>query len=112
MPPATGFYGKIPSRGDFVRAGLPAGFVTAWDTWLQGVLPGARDILGEAWNACWMEAPVWRFSLPPGQCGAERVIGLWMPSVDAAGRQFPLTVAMVLPNGAAPEDEEAETWLA
>jgi type VI secretion system protein ImpM len=113
MPPATGFYGKIPSRGDFVRGGLPSGFVTAWDNWLQTVLPGARDILAEDWTGCWMEAPVWRFSLPPGQCGPDRVIGLWMPSVDAAGRQFPLTVALVLPDGdgGVPDDAEAEAWL-
>ena len=111
MPPATGFYGKIPSRGDFVRAGLPASFVAAWDAWLQDVLPAARAALGEEWNDCWMEAPVWRFSLPAGQCGPDRVLGLWMPSVDTAGRQFPLTVAMVFANGAVPDDDETQAWL-
>ena len=111
VPPATGFYGKIPSRGDFVRAGLPVSFVNAWDAWLQRVLPAARAALADDWNDCWMEAPVWRFSLPPGQCGPERAVGLWMPSVDSAGRHFPLALAMVMPGEAAPEEEASQTWL-
>lgn len=92
-----GFYGKIPARGDFVRAGLPRGFVDAWDGWLQRVLPESRARLGEAWLGAWLEAPVWRFALPAGLCGPDAAIGIWMPSVDRAGRHFPLTLAMVAP---------------
>ena len=105
---AVGFYGKLPSRGDFVRAGLPAGFVTPWDAWLQGVLPGSRTLLGGRWQPAWMEAPVWRFLLRAGECGPGAVLGLWMPSVDAVGRAFPLTIAAVFANGPA---VLAEDWL-
>ncbi len=92
--PAAGFFGKIPSRGDFVRAGLPRGFVQEWDDWLQRAFGGSRAVLGEGWLDAWMEAPIWRFALPPGHCGADAVLGAWMPSVDNAGRHFPLTLAL------------------
>ena len=91
---SAGFFGKMPSRGDFVRAGLPSGLVQALDEWWQDVLPGSRTILGEdAWTEAWMEAPIWRFLLPAGQCGAGPVVGLWLPSTDKAGRLFPLIIA-------------------
>jgi len=90
---AVGFFGKIPARGDFVRSGLPAGFVTQWDAWLQRVLPVSRELMAEEWLPAWLEAPVWRFALDGGVCGPEAVLGLWMPSVDRAGRHFPLTLA-------------------
>ena len=91
----AGFFGKLPARGDFVRAGLPRSFTDPWDAWLRQVLPASRRILGEAWEPAWLEAPVWRFALPPGVCGPEPVTGLWLPSVDRVGRYFPLTLACV-----------------
>ncbi len=106
-----GFHGKIPSRGDFVRAGLPGSFVGPWDHWLQQVLPAARAMLADAWEAVWLQAPVWRFLLPTGQCGPASVLGLWLPSVDAAGRYFPLTLAAILPGNATPPCDAAEAWL-
>jgi type VI secretion system protein ImpM len=44
-----------------------------------------------------MTAPIWRFSLAPGYAGPESVAGVMMPSVDRVGRQFPLTLAAVVP---------------
>ena len=92
---AFGFCGKLPARGDFVSAGLPRRFVDPWHDWLQAVIAGSRDLLGEGWLPAWLEAPVWRFALPAGLCGPDGVLGLWLPSVDRAGRHFPLTVAAV-----------------
>jgi len=108
-----GFWGKIPARGDFVRAGLPAGFIAAWDGWLQNVILESRGFLGEDWLAAWLEAPVWRFALEPGVCGADAVLGLWMPSVDRAGRHYPLTLAAIVA-GADAESlaEQGAAWLA
>jgi type VI secretion system protein ImpM len=107
LPAASGFFGKIPARGDFVRGGLPRAFTDPWDDWLQRAIEGSREILGERWLPAWMEAPIWHFALPAGQCGAAPVLGVWMPSIDAAGRHFPLTLAHV---GAMPGDPDA--WLA
>ena len=95
----VGFYGKLPARGDFVRAGLPRDFIDPWDDWLQSVMAGSRTLMGEAWLPAFLEAPVWRFTLPPGMCGAQAALGLMLPSVDRAGRYFPLTFAALSPRG-------------
>jgi type VI secretion system protein ImpM len=94
---SAGFFGKIPSRGDFVRHGLPPATVAALDSWCEHVLPGSRAILGEEWTPAWMEAPIWRFRLPPDRCGPVALAGLWLPSTDRAGRLFPLILAVTGP---------------
>jgi type VI secretion system protein ImpM len=99
---AIGFCGKIPARGDFVRAGLPSRFAEPWHDWLQQVLPESRHALAQAWVAAWNEAPIWRFALSPGICGPDPVLGLWMPSIDRVGRHFPLTFAAVAPDADTP----------
>jgi len=95
---AIGCYGKIPARGDFIRQGLPRGFVEAWDAWFGGMLTASRARLGEDWLDAWLKAPVWHFVLAAGVCGADAAIGLWMPSVDRVGRHFPLVLAAVVPD--------------
>src|SRR5262249_33864945 len=57
----------------------------------------------DEWREAWLEALVWRFVLPPGLCGANGVLGLWMPSVDKAGRYFPLTIAATAASDWAPQ---------
>lgn len=89
----VGLYGKLPARGDFVRQNLPRDFVDAWDAWWQRGLSETQRRSQDEWREAWLEAPVWRFVLPCGLCGSNGVLGLWMPSVDKAGRYFPLTIA-------------------
>jgi type VI secretion system protein ImpM len=97
LPPdaCAGLSGKLPARGDFVRETLPRDFTDAWDAWWDRSLACMRRRPREEWTASWLEAPVWRFVLPPGLCGSRGVLGLWLPSVDRAGRYFPLTIAAV-----------------
>jgi type VI secretion system protein ImpM len=104
----AGFYGKLPARGDFVRAALPRDFTERWDGWLAPAIAGSRDAMGEDWLPCFLEAPVWRFALAAGLCGERAVLGLMLPSVDRAGRYFPLTFAALF-DGAIPADDP--TWL-
>jgi type VI secretion system protein ImpM len=91
---AAGFCGKIPARGDFVRAGMPRSFTDPWDDWIQRVLAASRATLGKAWLPAWLEAPIWRFALRSGVCGPDAMLGLWLPSVDRIGRHYPLTFAI------------------
>jgi type VI secretion system protein ImpM len=98
----TGLYGKLPAHGDFVRRALPDSFVHAWDGWLQEGLATAREAMGEAFAEAWAAAPAWRFRLPPGACGPEAACGVLLPSEDLVGRRFPVTLAALLPEGAAP----------
>lgn len=88
----AGFFGKIPSRGDFVRARLSSAFVQAWDGWMRQVLPGSEAILGERWEEAWRATSPWRFVLPAGQCGPRGVAGVWLPSADRVGRPWPLVI--------------------
>lgn len=108
----AGFYGKLPARGDFVRLGLPRDFTDRWDEWLAGVMTASRAHMGDDWLPAFLESPVWRFILPAGLCGGRAALGLMLPSVDRAGRYFPLTFAALF-EGRPPaaEDPATTAWL-
>jgi type VI secretion system protein ImpM len=95
LPPdaSAGLFGKLPARGDFVRENLPRDFTDAWDAWWQRGLADVQARWPEAWRDAWLEAPIWRFMLPPGLCGKSGILGVWVPSVDKVGRYSPLTIA-------------------
>ena len=95
QPVARGFFGKIPSRGDFVQKGLPRDFVQAWDGWLAAAFGAGREVLGQRWDEAFMTAPLWRFHLFPGVCSAQAVAGVMSPSVDRVGRAYPLVLCQV-----------------
>ncbi|MEN3163998.1 type VI secretion system-associated protein TagF [Tistrella mobilis] len=88
-----GVCGKLPWLGDFVRRRLDDGFVEPWDGWVRAGLARVRDDLPDAWLALYLQAPVWRFVLPPGICGRQGAAGVLMASVDRVGRYYPLTIA-------------------
>jgi type VI secretion system protein ImpM len=92
-----GFYGKLPSHGDFVRRRVSDAFVAAWDSWLQDCLAASRAALGDRWLDVYLTSPVWRFGCAAGACGHAAVIGVMVPSVDRVGRYFPLTLVAELP---------------
>ena len=96
-----GFYGKLPSQGDFVGRRLPWEFNEAWDQWMQEGVRTAREQLGAGWLRAYLSAPVWRFRLGPGLIGDTGWVGLWFASVDRVGRHFPLVVASPCSAGAA-----------
>ncbi len=107
----TGFYGKLPARGDFVCQHLPAAFTRPWDDWLARVIGASQTALGANWVAAWLEAPVWRYALAPGVAGAAAVLGLILPSVDRAGRYFPLCFAALFPDAAPRQAGGDPDWL-
>jgi type VI secretion system protein ImpM len=96
-----GWYGKLPSLGDFATRRLPVEFVKPWDAWLQDVIPASRDALAERWFDCYLTMPIWRFVFLPGLVTRSGWAGVLMPSVDRVGRHFPLTVAIELSSHAA-----------
>ena len=99
---APGFYGKLPSLGDFVSRRLPAELVQPWDLWLRECLVESRAQLGDAWLETYLTSPLWRFVLTPGVAGRSAWAGVLMPSVDRVGRYFPLTLACGLEPGVDP----------
>jgi type VI secretion system protein ImpM len=91
-----GWYGKMPSLGDFASRRVPDEFVRPWDAWLQEMLQASKDTIGEAWLDHYLVMPIWRFVLLPGLLGPSGWAGLLMPSVDRVGRHFPLTLTVSL----------------
>jgi type VI secretion system protein ImpM len=89
----VGYFGKIPSHGDFVTRDLPRSFLDVWDTWLQSCIAQSKSQLGDGWLDVYLTSPIWRFGLMPGVCGSQASAGILMPSVDRVGRYFPLTIA-------------------
>lgn len=108
----TGFYGKLPCRGDFLQRRAPQVFVDAWDEWLQAGLQASREQLGDAWLDRYLTGAVWRFVLAPGVCDGGAYAGVLVPSVDRVGRYFPLTIVTQLDEGCCPLDVacSARAW--
>lgn len=98
----VGFYGKLPSHGDFLQRRLPDAFVGRWDAWLQECLTSSRDALGERWLDTYLTSPAWRFGASAGAIGPAGMIGVMVPSVDRVGRYFYVTIAASLPSGLLP----------
>ena len=68
----VGFYGKLPSHGDFLRRRASDAFVDAWDGWLRECLAASRSALGDRWLDVYLTSPAWRFVCGPGACGPHR----------------------------------------
>jgi type VI secretion system protein ImpM len=100
MAEAAGWFGKMPSLGDFASRRLPPKWIDAWDAWLQHELVRARSEIGEAeWLDHYLVAPVRRFWLAPQLLSQAAWLGVLMPSVDSVGRHFPFTLAVPLQSG-------------
>ncbi|PWC34450.1 hypothetical protein TSO352_18020 [Azospirillum sp. TSO35-2] len=95
----VGFHGKVPARGDFVGHGLPREVLGPLDGWLSAALGEAGRRLGGEWETLFGQAPVWRFALSAGLCGAAPLAGVWLPSADRVGRLYPFTIVASLPAG-------------
>jgi type VI secretion system ImpM family protein len=95
--PEVGFFGKLPSNGDFLRRNVLDICVDQWDPWLQAAMSASREALGEQWLDLYLTAPMWRFFTPGGVIDQTPVTGVLFPSVDRVGRYFPLTVFARLP---------------
>lgn len=108
----NGFFGKIPSHGDFITRNLSRRFLDRWDFWLQNCIAESKAQLGEQWLDVYLTSPIWRFSLNSGICGGDSWAGILMPSVDRVGRYFPLTIAIPLASACHPFQVSAhgEAW--
>lgn len=91
---SPGLYGKLPAHGDFVQRNLPSAFVQEWDPWLQHLVAGAREKIGEPWLDIYLTSPIWRFALSHGVIDANHWAGIVLPSVDQVGRYFPFSIIM------------------
>ncbi len=94
---APGFYGKLPTAGDFVSRRLPPAFVRFWDRWTaRHLVPRLADT-----------PLLFLLAAPPGP-----MLGAVLASRDRAGRRFPLTLAAIPPAATAALPDAAAPWLA
>jgi type VI secretion system protein ImpM len=90
----AGFFGKLPSTGDFVARGLPPVFRRHWDAWVTAHL---ADRLKDGTK--WPDDGL-RFRLVSGSRVAAGAI---VPGQDSAGRKFPLSLLLIGADLPAPE---------
>jgi type VI secretion system protein ImpM len=97
-----GFYGKLPTYGDFIQKRLPTDFINPWHEWLQSGMVACREKDPDGWMAFYLNCPAWSFVLSAGICGEQAVAGVTIPSVDRVGRYFNFTMASILPADTSP----------
>ncbi|MDO5528023.1 MAG: type VI secretion system-associated protein TagF [Paracoccus sp. (in: a-proteobacteria)] len=96
-PLPAGYFGKVPTQGDFVFRGLPLSLNDRLDAWLRQSVQSSQRQMGREWLPAFLVAPVWRMAITPGLFGPDALVGVMMPSVDRAGRYFPLVIAAPIP---------------
>jgi len=99
-----GFYGKIPTAGDFVSRRLAAGFVRPWDRWV------ARHVQPVIGTQLWPGAAALRFLSGPASFGP--AAGVVVASNDRSGRRFPLCLAVILPRASIELASSGDCWFA
>ncbi len=113
MSHLNGFYGKLPTHGDFLSRNLPRTFIDPWDDWLQSAMAASQEHLNDEWLDYFLVTPVWKFILSDGNCGDSAWVGVIIPSVDRVGRYFPLTIASHITESVKPVAliDECHHWL-
>ncbi|MGJ4856847.1 type VI secretion system-associated protein TagF [Labrys sp. La1] len=93
-----GFFGKVPSHGDFVSTGLGRQAETELVNWLQSGLQESEQTLGAQWQDLFHATPPWRFVIERSLWGRATMVGILLPSKDRVGRSFPLVIAARVSN--------------
>lgn len=92
-----GWYGKIPTVGDFVQRRLSRIVVDHWTSWFQASL---MEMQSKPFRNNWTSRKlVWKFLIPPLRSGQVIQLGCIVPSKDRVGRSYPLMAAKVIPIG-------------
>ena len=94
---AAFLFGKLPAHGDFISRGLDDETIEAADAAVAEAITLAALRWDQRWDDVYVETPVWRFVAAPGVLGRDWTAGIFMASVDAVGRQFPLVAGFSAP---------------
>ena len=90
---APGWYGKLPSTGDFLRHRLSEKHIAPWTHWFQQGLMHwhSQEQAATSW---FLQAPVWNFVLPVTPGVQQVQMGCLIPGRDRVGRQYPICVQL------------------
>jgi type VI secretion system protein ImpM len=91
-----GFFGKLPSHGDFISEGLERDTISTLDTWLREGLHACEQEFGAQWPRLFASSPPWRFIVEKSLWGPATYAGVMLPSKDRVGRSFPLLIVAQL----------------
>ena len=110
---AIGWYGKLPSAGDFVSRRLPRKLLDVLDEWLRTGVIELRARMPDAWHETFSAAPAWNCAVPGCLTGGITFIGLIAPSRDRVGREYPICAGVALDDEIAIRDmiADAHGWL-
>ncbi|MGK6714682.1 type VI secretion system-associated protein TagF [Serratia marcescens] len=87
-PTSLGWYGKLPSAGDFLQRRLPDPVVNNWAARLQAGDSQAR-CAGPNGHP-FSNAPVWNFVIPATLGSPYVQMGCLLPARDRVGRRYPI----------------------
>jgi type VI secretion system protein ImpM len=84
------YFGKLPSRGDFVRSSAGSALIHSIDQWMSQTMA----LLAEdtRWKIVYDDAAPVHFAILGSQSNAG-LVGHMAPSQDASGRRFPFVMA-------------------
>ncbi|MGY5777293.1 type VI secretion system-associated protein TagF [Rhizobium sp. LEGMi135b] len=91
-----GFFGKLPTHGDFVSSALGSRLQSELDQWVHNGLVALEAALGSDWRRLFHATTAWRFVVGKGVWAPSAVAGVLLPSRDRVGRSFPLIIAAQL----------------
>ena len=87
-----GWFGKLPSAGDFAGRGLPVPLKETVHGWMSSGMAALKISRPADWQAVYLVSPVWHFLIGPGIWDKSPLIGCLAPSIDKVGRYSPLIV--------------------
>ena len=90
MPTELLYFGKVPSRGDFVRSAQHPALIQSLDTWQSQAMD--RLATDPRWKLIYDAAPAVQFAIL-GTGSQVGLAGHWLASQDASGRRFPFITA-------------------
>ena len=105
----TGFYGKLPSNGDFLSRNLSHDVTISIDEWFQISMTQLRHRLPD-WSYFFNASPSWFFIVPCNFFSPKAYVGYITPSIDRVGRCFPLIVLKEMSKDAIFSSGALEYW--
>jgi type VI secretion system protein ImpM len=87
------YFGKIPSRGDFVKSGSSLSLLTALDNWLARAMDSMST--DARWKSIYDEVTPFHFAFL-GPRSKLAIAGHFTASSDAAQRRFPFVTAVAM----------------
>ena len=87
-----GWFGKLPSVGDFAGRGMPCVLQESVHAWMSSGMAALVRTWSVEWRDAYLLSPVWHFTINAGIWDKHALIGCIAPSIDKVGRCSPLLV--------------------